>query len=144
MEENTTILEGMTSISALLNTALDLMFVLLFHMRVEGVAYATTTRDPAFTIDFTRVSAKDFREVVVKMRTKNAQGTLQLFWASYPSLVCEAASIQQRIVTDGEWHEYRFPVAGHAAWRGRVGMFRLDPGNIADAEVEFASVRLEK
>ena len=110
----------------------------------EGVAYATTTRDPAFTIDFTRVSAKDFREVVVKMRTKNAQGTLQLFWASYPSLVCEAASIQQRIVTDGEWHEYRFPVAGHAAWRGRVGMFRLDPGNVADAEVEFASVRLEK
>ena len=28
-------------ISALLNTALDLMFVLLFHMGVEGVAYAT-------------------------------------------------------------------------------------------------------
>ena len=110
----------------------------------EGVAYATVTRDPAVTIEFTRLKAKDFREVVVKMRTKDAKGTLQLFWAAYPSLVCEGSSLALKIVADGAWHEDRFPVAGHPAWRGRVGTFRIDPGATSGAEVEFASVRLEK
>ena len=109
-----------------------------------GVAYVTTTRDPALTIVFPRLRARDFREVVVRMRTKDSCGMLQLFWASHPSLVCEGTSLQQKIVSDGAWHEYRFPVSRHAAWRGRIGTFRLDPGNIANAEVEISSVNLEK
>ena len=109
-----------------------------------GVAYVTTTRDPALTIVFPRLRARDFREVVVRMRTKDSCGMLQLFWASHPSLVCEGTSLQQKIVSDGAWHEYRFPVSRHAAWRGRIGTFRLDPGNITDAEVEISSVSLEK
>ena len=109
-----------------------------------GVAYATTTRDPALTISCPRLRAQDFRAVVVRMRTKDSCGMLQLFWAAHPSLVCEGTSLQQKIISDGTWHEYRFLVSGHSAWRGRIGTFRLDPGNTTDAEIEIASVGLEK
>ena len=50
--------------------------------------------------------------------------------------------MHREIIADGKWHDYRFPVSGHKAWRGRIDSIRIDPGSEIGAEVEFAELRL--
>jgi hypothetical protein len=110
----------------------------------DGVSYKSNTHDPAVTINFARISAKDFREVVIRMRTRKAKGTVKIYWAPSSSTIAEGASMSLRLAADEEWHDYRFRLAGHKAWRGRPGVFRIDPCENAGAEIEFAEVRLVK
>ena len=109
-----------------------------------GLAYRTTSHDPAIQLTFGGIKARDFREVVVWMRATGASGALQLFWSGTAYKMCEAASLSLPIQADGQWHDYVFPVAGQRTWRGRIGVFRIDPGTASDAEVEFARVTLRK
>lgn len=107
-----------------------------------GLAYRTTSRDPAILLTFAHVKARDYREVVVRMRATGVSGSLQLFWGESANKMRETASLNLPIHADGQWHDYVFPVAGQRTWRGRIGALRIDPGIAADAEVEFARVKL--
>ncbi|MBQ9431054.1 MAG: glycoside hydrolase family 99-like domain-containing protein [Kiritimatiellae bacterium] len=108
----------------------------------EGVAYSTTSRDPAVSVSAQRIRAKEFGTVIVRMRTRDAAGTLQLFWGGSAGPISEKSSMHREIIADGKWHDYRFPVSGHKAWRGRIDSIRIDPGSEIGAEVEFAELRL--
>ncbi len=108
----------------------------------EGTLYRTTTADPAFKVSFKPVDAKRFKEVVVRMRTRNAKGAIQLFWGHSPYDMREASSIALPLGADGEWKDYVFPVGTKGGWRGRVGALRVDPCNTPFSEIEIASVRL--
>ena len=110
----------------------------------DGVSYKSTTHDPAVMIGFVRLSAKDFREVVIRMRTRKAKGNVKIYWAASLSTIAEGASMSQHLAADEEWHDYRFRLADHKAWRGRPGVFRIDPCENSGAEIEFAEVRLVK
>ncbi len=81
--------------------------------------------------------AEDVSEIVIVARG-HRQGLLRLFWA-----IPGQGFVNQR----GLWLEgggagevaYRFAVATHPAWRGRIRALRLDLPNVAGQEVAFRS-----
>lgn len=84
--------------------------------------------------------AEDVREIVVVARG-HRQDLMRLFWA-----IPGGGFVNQR----GLWLEsqgsgevaYRFAVADHPAWRGRIRALRLDVPNIAGEEVGLRSFEL--
>ncbi len=100
-------------------------------------------RPPGGSPEYVRLSheidlfTEDVREIVVVARGLR-QGLLRLFWA-----IPGAGFVNER----GLWLEgkgageavYRFEVAGHEAWRGRIHALRLDLPNVAGQEVHVRS-----
>ena len=115
-----------------------------FGATADGLAFRSTSRDPALACTFVPVTAADFSRVVVKMKVTGAPAAnAQLFWASPNGSVSERTSVSVPVICDGAFHDYVFPVGTARTWRGRVHHFRFDPVNVKDAKVVIASIRLE-
>ncbi len=111
----------------------------------------TVSNDPAFFGPPIRVRASEVSIVVVRMRlTKlsdkaNKQPTTdiaQFFWRTVTSPESEANSLRFPVQLDGQWHEYRLPVAQNPRWRGLITRLRLDPSTQRDVLVEVDFLRL--
>ena len=88
--------------------------------------------------------AENVRQIVVEARGLKA-GKLRLFWAIPGEGFVDARGLRLRAadgVPSGEpgLLTYRFDVAGHDAWRGRVRALRLDVPNVAGQEVAIRSL----
>jgi len=108
----------------------------------NGLVFRTTTADPAIVTSFAPVFARDFREVVVRLKASKSVGALQLFWTHPGGSATEAASVVVPVVADDKVREYVIPVAAKTTWRGRIGTFRFDTGNNAGAAFTLESFRL--
>ena len=107
-----------------------------------GVAFETTTRDPAMHVAFVRQRTRDFASVVVRMKAEGAKGHAALFWAGERDSMRGAACATLPVRADGQFHDYVFKLAGHPEWKGRVGALRFDPCENAGAKITVSSVRL--
>ena len=108
----------------------------------DGLTFRSATRDPALTVGFVPLRAKAFKEVVVRMKVEGEGGNAQLFWCAPGADACESSSMTLPLKADGAFHDYRFPVAESPMWRGRVSLFRFDPGAAPDVGFVLESVRL--
>ena len=108
----------------------------------HGLAFKTNTADPALVTHFAPVFARDFREVVVRLKTTERSGSLQLFWMHPGGEARESSSVAVPIVADGQMHEYVLPVATRSTWRGRIGGLRFDTGNASGASLVVESIKM--
>ena len=122
----------------------------LTEVRVEaGVLTGRTTgHDPAFFGPPTQARAREFGSVVVRMKLQRQdrqpfKDSAQLFWRTSRLPESEANSERFEVLGDGQWHEYRIPVAQNRRWRGAITRLRLDPCNQAGVSVEVRSIALK-
>ena len=110
----------------------------------QGMTFDTTTADPAVAAYFAPVAARDFGEVVVRMKVEGSvpAGNCQLFWAGPGRKATEAASAAVPVKVDGAFHDYRLAVGANRAWRGRINHFRFDPAQVKGLRVTIESVEL--
>ena len=109
----------------------------------EGLAFETSTRDPAMSVSFALLKAGEFKTVTVRVRLENAKGRAVLFWARQPKGMRGDANVAVPVVSDGEFHDYVFKVGDHKRWKGRIGALRFDPCENPGAKVTVASIRLD-
>ncbi len=83
------------------------------------------------------ISAEDVREIVVVARGI-LRGRLRLSWAIPGEGFVAGRKLMLRAGGAGAV-AYRFEVAGHAAWRGKIRALRLDLPNIAGQEIGIRS-----
>lgn len=116
----------------------------------NGVLSARTVgNDPAFFGPPMQIRADPFRAVELRMRLTPADGKpfvdgAQLFWRTRHVPESEATSTRFPVKVDGEWHDYRVPVADNLRWRGVLTRLRLDPCSRASVEVGLDHVRLAR
>ena len=115
-----------------------------FAASPRGITFRTVTSDPAVCVSFAPIDARDYSEVVVRMKVEGRvrAGNCQLFWAGPGRKVAEVASAMLPVTVDGAFHDYRFPVGANRNWRGRINHFRFDPAQMPDLRVTIESVRL--
>ncbi|HEY5915175.1 MAG TPA: glycoside hydrolase family 99-like domain-containing protein, partial [Verrucomicrobiae bacterium] len=123
-------------------------------MQLDGLKVAdgvlstrSTGNDPAFFGPPIRVAASDFSAVVVRMRLSRTTGesgvdSAQLFWRTARVAESESTSARFEVMIDGNWHEYRIPVATNPRWRGSVIRLRLDPVNQPDIQIDISRIEL--
>jgi hypothetical protein len=121
----------------------------LAELRVgNGLLSARTTGpDPAFFGPPMQARAGEFNVVVVRLKLGRLDGPpfddlAQLFWRTSRLPESEASSARFKVRGDGQWHEYRVPVAANPRWRGVLTRLRLDPCNRANVMAELDSIRL--
>ena len=83
------------------------------------------------------LSAADVREVVIVVEGLR-RGRLRLLWAIPGQGFADTRRLQLDAGGDAAV-AYRFEVAGHAAWRGRIHALRLDVPNVAGQEARIRS-----
>lgn len=116
----------------------------------NGVLSARTSgNDPAFFGPPLQVRADQFRAVELRMRLSAADGghvtdSAQLFWRTSQVPESEATSLRFPVQADGQWHEYRVPVADNLRWRGCITRLRLDPCSRSGVHVGLDSIRLSR
>ena len=112
----------------------------------QGLSFATTTYDPAIAASFAPVAARDFGEVVVRMKVEGDMpaGNCQLFWSGPGRKVTESGSVALPVKADGAFHDYCFTVGANRAWRGRINHFRFDPTQVKGLRVTVESIELRK
>ncbi|MBI5387008.1 MAG: glycoside hydrolase family 99-like domain-containing protein [Verrucomicrobia bacterium] len=108
----------------------------------------TTGHDPAFFSPPMQARAGDFTAVVLRLKLQRTDGssfndTAQLFWRTSRLPESEASSERFAITADGQWHEYKVPVASNRRWRGVITGLRLDPCNAPGAVVDLDFIRLQ-
>ncbi|MGC8639810.1 MAG: glycoside hydrolase family 99-like domain-containing protein [Isosphaeraceae bacterium] len=112
-----------------------------------GLQALTESRDPAFTSPPLQARAGEFRAITIRLKLEPTHGgpfqdTAQLFWQSRQLSESEASSLHFKVRGDGQWHEYRVPVADNRRWRGVITRLRFDPCNRPDVRVSIGAVRL--
>ncbi|MDO5554771.1 MAG: glycoside hydrolase family 99-like domain-containing protein [Planctomycetia bacterium] len=105
----------------------------------------TTSADPAVSISFPLIKAREWKRLIVRMKVTGAAGhqDSQLFWVPNNGVANERGSLRLPLINDGQYHDYVFELAKAHYWRGVITGFRFDPVNQADCEVEIDSIRLE-
>lgn len=111
----------------------------------DGLVGTTMTRDPAFACRFAPFLAKDFKQVVVRMKVEPSKpgadtGDAQLFWAGPGRSPTERASARCKLIADGAFHDYVFPVGENADWSARIDQFRLDPCEAPGVKITLARI----
>ena len=109
----------------------------------DGLSFRTTTRDPALHVPTTPFDSRKIRTLTVRMRLTDARGSVSVFWARDLRGMREGARLSLPVRSDGQFHDYVFPVGSHPAWKGRIGGLRLDPCDNAGAQVTVATVHLD-
>ena len=113
-----------------------------------GVLSARTTgTDPAFFSTAIHARASDFNAIVVRMRLSGTNSaalteSAQVFWRTTRLAESESTSAHFEVRIDGQWHDYRIPVAQNARWRGTITALRLDPVSRPGINVELDRVGL--
>jgi len=64
----------------------------------------------------------------------------QLFWSNETEPISESSSMQFKIQSDGELHEYIIPVSQHEKWKGTITSIRLDPTDSAGSMIAIESI----
>jgi hypothetical protein len=108
----------------------------------------TTSGDPAFFGPPLQARADKLRALLVRLRLEPETGSAfqdraQVFWATSRLPESESSSESFAVVGDGQWHDYRVPLAQNRRWRGLVTRLRLDPCNQPGVRVQVGSIRLE-
>lgn len=116
-------------------------------IRAGALSARTGGTDPAFFGPPMRVRASRFGSVLIRLRLSAAEGgpfhdRAQLFWRTSRIPEGEATSCRFEVTADGEWHDYRLPVAENPRWRGLITRLRLDPVNRSQVQVDVDSIRL--
>lgn len=118
------------------------MGIVDFKTGEAGLTFTTNTRDPALERMFQVVRARQFSQIVVRMKVSAvAKGSCQLFWSS-GGTPTERTSLMLPLATNGQFHDYVFEVAKSRAWRGRIGQLRFDPCNTPEVQVTVECIRL--
>ena len=117
-------------------------------VRNGALSGRTTSRDPAFFGPPMQVRADRFRELLVRLRLQPEAGlafkdSAQVFWSTDRLPESESASEHFEVIGDGQWREYRVPLAQNRRWRGLVTRLRLDPCSQAAVRVEVEAIRLQ-
>ncbi len=113
----------------------------------NGVLTAQTSgNDPAFFGPPMQAQADRFTTLVVRMKLSPREATpavdsAHLFWKTTRLAESEATSRRFKVNADGQWHEYRVPLAGNTRWRGTITRIRLDPCNRSGVKVELDELR---
>lgn len=109
----------------------------------------TSSGDPAFFGPPMRARAVDFSTLIVRMRltpagTSTLQDSAQIFWKTTRLPESEATSRHFAVTADGQWHEYRVPLADNVRWRDVITRLRLDPCSRSGLKVEVDELRLAR
>jgi hypothetical protein len=104
--------------------------------------------DPAFFGPPLQLPAGAFGSLVLRMKLTPQAGApfedgAQIFWRTSRLPESEATSVRFRVQADGQWHEYRLPMAENLRWRGIVTRLRLDPCSRAGVDVSLDALHLE-
>ena len=113
----------------------------LMPLRVSNGQLSTnsTGHDPYMVNAPTKISAANYKSLNIRMRV--SKGSMaEVFWATEEHHISEATKMSFRIIPDGAFHEYTIPVAQHPLWRGVITQLRLDPTNVAGAEIEIQKI----
>ncbi len=106
----------------------------------KGIATTSTGGDPYMAGPLLNVEASRYREIVVSMSVSAGTGA-QMYWTTKESPnFAEDKVVNIGIVGDGVMRDYVFPVAGHPNWKGTITRLRLDPSNVAGAEIEIERI----
>ena len=123
----------------------------LTEVRVrDGVLHGRSTGDdPAWFGPPLQARASEFAAVRVRMKLEKLSGgsfqdSAQLFWRTSRLSESEASSVRFLVQGDGQWHEYRLPVAENRRWRQIITRLRLDPCNQTGVAIDVDWVRLER
>ena len=121
----------------------------LTEVKIGGglLSARTTGNDPAFFGPPLQARSTAFKSVAVRMKLQRVDGlpfkdSAQLFWRTRRIPESEASSTRFDVVADGQWHDYRVPVAANQRWRGVITRLRLDPCNRAGVRIELDGIRL--
>ena len=116
-----------------------------FEVVDETLTFTTGSRDPALGVGLYRVTAQDFKALVIRMKIDALEDEgeqMQLFWTTASMSTNEPASVKVELIGDGEFHDYVLPVGDNPRWAGRIKSFRLDPCSHAGAKMAIEEVRL--
>ena len=123
----------------------------LSEVKVAGgsLKAATTGIDPAFFGPAMKARAREFSAVTLRMKLALKDGApfsdqAQLFWSTTYRPQSESSSVRFPVQGDGQWHEYRIPVAQNPRWRDTITALRFDPCSRSGVAVELDFIRLEK
>jgi hypothetical protein len=108
----------------------------------------STGNDPAFCGPPMQARSSAYTMVSLRLRLARADGrpftdTAQLFWRTSRLPESEASSERFQVQGDGQWHDYRVPVAQNRRWRGVITRLRLDPCNQSGVTIELDHLDLE-
>jgi hypothetical protein len=102
-----------------------------------------TGNDPYLERRVLKVEGARGDMLVLRMRC-NGTGEGQIYWGTreQPAAV-ESRCVHFDPITDGEWHEYRFPIGLSDEWAGKtIALLRLDPCASGPGEARVDSLRL--
>lgn len=108
--------------------------------------FESNHRDPAISTGLSRIPAKGFSNVVVRMKVSPApdkNDAAQLFWASAARPISESTSEKVTLKPDTEFHDYVFLVGKNKLWKGLITELRFDPINSSEKTIEIESIRME-
>lgn len=111
----------------------------------------TSGEDPYFSVAGLAVDAGQYKTLHVRLSvTPQAEGDrgkqsgLELFFAAPGEGPSVERALSAPLICDGEMHEVVLPAGGHAAWKGTIGLLRLDPTHgLGPVDVVIDAVWLE-
>lgn len=116
----------------------------------EGLRVHFPAADPVLRPEIVRAldaDAATIDAIEIKVagprRDFRTRGRVQLYWAGPSQPLSEESSLHIDAVQDmGAYATtYRFPVAGHPLWKGRIALLRLDPTSAPDDTLTVLSIR---
>ncbi len=118
------------------------------EVRDGALTGRTTGNDPAFFSPPTLVRAGEFSVVLIRMKLEDLSGrnfadSAQLFWRTTRLPESEASSVRFPVLGDGQWHDYRVPLAINRRWRDQITRLRLDPCNRPGVRVAISTISLK-
>jgi hypothetical protein len=117
------------------------------RMGQSGLTAVSSGRDPALFGPPVQVRAREFSQLLVRMRLLRADkqpftDSAQLFWRTERWPEGEASSKRFPVRGDGQWHLYQIPLADSPRWKGVITRLRLDPCNQPGVEINIREIRL--
>ncbi len=125
-----------------------LMGINNFQIKDNRIIFQTTNKDPAIQTGFEQIKAKNWTQLIIRMKIKTAKQTKdglvsQIFWVPTFGEASENGSLSLPIINDGQFHNYIFELNKVKSWHGLVSGFRFDPLNQSDATVEIESIQMK-
>jgi hypothetical protein len=113
------------------------------------LAFNTTTRDPAMSINLNRMDTRQFKRMTVRIKAtpeadaQDKKDTLQLFWSTTTAPISEPLSICKDYNANDEFVDLVLNLGDHRLWRGKLTSLRLDPLSRKGAKITIDSIKLE-
>jgi len=111
----------------------------------EGLAAATSTRDPALRSEWLDLNANEIAAVEITLSitpAPKAGSKLVFFWGTESAPINSRAHVSVPLEPDTDRHVYQLNLASHSRWRGRIRYLRLDPCQEPGCSVRISRIRL--